>query len=323
MSQIWGKMTDAAGRAWNLVEHYGARAWAALKSGATGLFSGIDWDAAGLALMEGYDATMRALGATWEWLSAVWDGFAPSLGAIGDSLQSAFGSLGGVWENIKGIGSGLIVLATGIGKLLGLGDGTGEGIAVFLGQFAGGIGQLLGAGVKLAADALQIISGALRLIVDLVNGQTPDWASYFPSWVVESINAIGSAIGVVTDGIKWLWDNDPAGQGTNEPDWTNPETYRAKDPVAAFIAAQQLDKLEAMPAPVKASRDIYNPSHYSPLFASIELVAPPAQRVDVDVNTIKSEITVRYDGPLQGPSVINAATTANVAPDGGLAVGRP
>jgi len=109
-------------------------------------------------------------------LTDVWEGFTDHRWrASARCLQRTFGNLGAVWENIKGIGSGLMELAAAIAKLMSIGNGSGEGFAKWLGELAGGFSKLAALGLEGLSQSLWIMSGAIRsTILDLLNGKTLD-----------------------------------------------------------------------------------------------------------------------------------------------------
>ncbi|KAA6204501.1 phage tail tape measure protein [Candidatus Tokpelaia sp.] len=203
MSQLWSKISRDAGRAWQAIVPIAERAWGAIKNAAANIFAGINWDNVGATVLRAYEATIRALGNAWEWLGRVWEDARPYMEGIGQSLTRTFGTMGGVVQNVQGIAGGLLDLAGAIAKWLGFGNDK-SGVPEFLGDIIGFLGQLAALGLEGVANALQIISGALRSLIDLLNGKAPDWENYFPKGLVSFVNKLGTGISNISKAMHSL-----------------------------------------------------------------------------------------------------------------------
>jgi len=313
---MWGGIKSASASAWGGIKSTAGTAWRGIKSAA-----GWAWDGIKSGASAAWGAIKSGADTAWGWTSRQ----AMSAGA---KVKEAWGGvknfMGDLWNGIKNTIKDVW-----------------DWIANKWQEYEP-ILAAIGSTIQTALQPFDLISGAVKSIRDLINGETLDWENYFPDWVITTVGKIGEAIDKVIDGIKWLWDNDPNKKGefnglsqvqrmgmvdygvmANQLALSNKIEAMTKE----GLVPQTLESLQRLDRPQSQSRSSY--PDYSALASMpglhmpVELVTPPPQRVDVDVNTIKSEIRVRYDGPLRGPEVINAATTANAVPDGGLAVGRP
>ena len=204
LTSMWNRLKREGGNAWTWISDKAGIAWKSIKEKTKGAFSDINWDNARNKMLGYYEKALNGLGHAFEFLRDVWTGFEPSLTKMGENLKSAFGSLGGTWENIKGIASGLGELAANLLKFAGIDIDSNEGAGKTIGKILGFIGEFATGGIKVAADILQIITGSIRALIDLLNGNTPDWRSYFPDWLVEMVDHIGNGITTIKNGLEWI-----------------------------------------------------------------------------------------------------------------------
>lgn len=296
-------MSRDAGRAWQRMAPLAERAWSGIGNAAVNIFSGINWGNAGAGALKAYEAAISALGKAWEWLGRVWEGAKPYMEGIGQSLSRTFGAMSGVYENIKGIAGGLLDLAGAVAKWLGFGNKANK-FPEFLGNTLGFLGQLAALGLEGAANVLQIISGALRAILDLVNGNVPDWQSYFPKWLIDYVKWLYEGIKNISDAMHNLVGDTPNMTAAS------PESMAAIN----AKAAEGQKAMEALPD--------YNPNRTAAEFFSknggINSLPYPAAQNQKNEITNKVEI---YDNRTKVTSFLNGKPApASVNP--GLAVGR-
>lgn len=202
MGELWRRIKRDGGSAWNSIKTKAGQTWDSIKQKTKGAFS-INWENLGVKALDIYEKTISSLGEAFKFLGEIWKGFEPSLNNISTTLKSTFGSLGNTWENIKGIAGGLMELATSLLKF--------TGVDVSSGSFGETIGKVIGLVVEFAhqnfataARVLQTITGSIRVLVDIMNGKTPDWESYFPEWIVNRIRDIANFLESVKSTLEWF-----------------------------------------------------------------------------------------------------------------------
>lgn len=292
----WDKVAPKLAKFWNTLKRSSLQAWNNIKSTWARLAPSMSqlWDTISVKAGDAWQWLEQAGVTAWEGLSAAWEGFKPSLQGISESLQRTFGNLGGVWENIKGISSGLMELGVSIARLMGIGDGTGQGIARWLGQLAGSFEQLLASGIEGFSQAMWVLSGAIRTILDLLNGKKPNWRNYFPNWLIGFIDDISSGINNIRSGLEWLSGKEYTTNRINSI----------------------LDRAAQMPPQdTNAGRNSMSWRPADDFFRNMVL---PPQKIDNKV-----EVRVKVDGPGTASATVNSTKVAPVTSDGGLAVGRP
>lgn len=328
LTRFWSKLKDTAGNAWN-----------SIKQKAKSAFSSINWNNVGVKALEIYEKVLRGLGEAFKFLGKIWEGFAPSLGKISTNLMSAFGSLGGTWENIKGIAGGLMDLATSLLKFMGI-DVSSGGFGETIGKILGFLVELSSEGVKIAAGVLQTITGGIRAIVDIMNGQTPDWESFFPEWVVNRIHDIASFLEPVKNAIEWF---NQQSKGQSSPSAVPADGVITIDELMAQQAAERDARPKALdwgwlkvekgsiadrlfglskddePVATLNDRIKADMADHSEKQGGA-LPPPPPQKIDLGAQRV--DVNVHVEGAGTATANVTQTQAPSVSSDGGLAVGR-
>ncbi|WP_279110624.1 phage tail tape measure protein [Bartonella apis] len=328
LTKFWSKLKDTAGNAWN-----------SIKQKAKSAFSSINWNNVGVKALEIYEKVLRGLGEAFKFLGKIWEGFAPSLGKISTNLMSAFGSLGGTWENIKGIAGGLMDLANSLLKFMGI-DVSSGGFGETIGKILGFLVELSSEGVKIAAGVLQTITGGIRAIVDIMNGQTPDWESFFPEWVVNRIHDIASFLEPVKNAIEWFNQQSKA---QSSPSAASEDGVITIDELIAQQAAERDARPKALdwgwlkvekgsiadrlfglskddePVATLNDRVKADMADHSEKQGGA-LPPPPVQKIDLGAQRV--DVNVHVEGGGTATANVTQTQAPSVSSDGGLAVGR-
>ena len=328
LTRFWSKLKDTAGNAWN-----------SIKQKAKSAFSSINWNNVGVKALEIYEKVLRGLGEAFKFLGKIWEGFAPSLGKISTNLMSAFGSLGGTWENIKGIAGGLMDLANSLLKFMGI-DVSSGGFGETIGKILGFLVELSSEGVKIAAGVLQTITGGIRAIVDIMNGQTPDWESFFPEWVVNRIHDIASFLEPVKNAIEWF---NQQSKGKSSPSAVPADGVITIDELMAQQAAERDARPKALdwgwlkvekgsiadrlfglskddePVATLNDRIKADMADHSEKQGGA-LPPPPPQKIDLGAQRV--DVNVHVEGGGTATANVTQTQAPSVSSDGGLAVGR-
>lgn len=329
LTKFWSKLKDTAGNAWN-----------SIKQKAKSAFSSINWNNVGVKALEIYEKVLRGLGEAFKFLGKIWEGFAPSLGKISTNLMSAFGSLGGTWENIKGIAGGLMDLANSLLKFMGI-DVSSGGFGETIGKILGFLVELSSEGVKIAAGVLQTITGGIRAIVDIMNGQTPDWESFFPEWVVNRIHDIASFLEPVKNAIEWFNQQSKA---QSSPSAASENGVITIDELIAQQAAERDARPKALDwGWLKVEKGsiadrLFGLSKDDEPVATLNdrikadmaadhsekqggaLPPPPVQKIDLGAQRV--DVNVHVEGGGTATANVTQTQAPSVSSDGGLAVGR-
>lgn len=329
LTKFWSKLKDTAGNAWN-----------SIKQKAKSAFSSINWNNVGVKALEIYEKVLRGLGEAFKFLGKIWEGFAPSLGKISTNLMSAFGSLGGTWENIKGIAGGLMDLANSLLKFMGI-DVSSGGLGETIGKILGFLVELSSEGVKIAAGVLQTITGGIRAIVDIMNGQTPDWESFFPEWVVNRIHDIASFLEPVKNAIEWFNQQSKA---QSSPSAASENGVITIDELIAQQAAERDARPKALDwGWLKVEKGsiadrLFGLSKDDEPVATLNdrikadmaadhsekqggaLPPPPVQKIDLGAQRV--DVNVHVEGGGTATANVTQTQAPSVSSDGGLAVGR-
>ena len=329
LTKFWSKLKDTAGNAWN-----------SIKQKAKGAFSSINWNNLGVDAIKIYEQAIRGLGKAFDFLGKIWESFAPSLGKISENLSSAFGSLGGTWENIKGIAGGLMDLANSLLKFSGV-DVSSGGLGETIGKILGFIGEFQSGSIKIAAGVLQTISGAIRTIIDIMNGQTPDWESFFPEWVVNRIHDIASFLEPVKNAIEWFNQQSKA---QSSPSAASEDGVITIDELIAQQAAERDARPKALDwGWLKVEKGsitdrLFGLSKDDEPVATLNdrikadmaadhsekqggaLPPPPVQKIDLGAQRV--DVNVHVEGGGTATANVTQTQAPSVSSDGGLAVGR-
>ncbi|WP_160009762.1 phage tail tape measure protein [Rhizobium sp. 18055] len=252
--------------------------------------SGLTIDDAKIAAFKALDAALAGIRIGWQALKDFGSGFAPSLGTIGENLGKSVSS-------IKSAGDGFIRLGRGLAQLVGLDEAKLGGIAKFAGMFAGKVWEV----------ATAIVRDLAKFIADLVNGVADlvekvnagiDWSSLLPQSVVNSWNALASAVEKVKAAMNF--------GGSMQPGDVLPNGTAAGSSADGSDRTAALDDMLAGPQPANNNR---------PAIAGAQ--RPVNQQVQVG-----GTVNIKVEGPgtVTGTSTENSAVpiTANT----GRAVGR-
>ena len=299
LTKFWSKLKDTAGNAWN-----------SIKQKAKGAFSSINWNNVGVKALEIYEKVLRGLGEAFKFLGKIWEGFAPSLGKISTNLMSAFGSLGGTWENIKGIAGGLMDLATSLIKFMSIDISAGN-FGQTIGKIVGFLVELSSESVKIAAGVLQTITGGIRAIVDIMNGKTPDWNSYFPEWLVNRIQSIADLLAPVKSALEWFTSQNPQLEAA-------PANAFLKNGASSFVNDGAL--AERIRADMSARGE--KPDGSLAAFSKSDILLPPPPPQKIDLGAQRVDVNVHVEGGGTATANVTQTQAPSVSSDGGLAVGR-
>ena len=310
MADLFQRMKRDGGNAWTTISNQTGRAWASIRQKTTSAFSSINWNNVGVKVIGLYEKVINGLGKAFEFLAKIWEGFAPSLGKISTNLMSAFGSLGGTWENIKGIAGGLMDLATSLIKFMSIDISAGN-FGQTIGKIVGFLVELSSESVKIAAGVLQTITGGIRAIVDIMNGKTPDWNSYFPEWLVNRIQSIADLLAPVKSALEWFTSQNPQLEAA-------PANAFLKNGASEFVNDGAL--AERIRADMSARGEKTDGSLAAFSKSDILLPPPPPQKIDLGAQRV--DVNVHVEGGGTATANVTQTQAPSVSSDGGLAVGR-
>ena len=312
LGELWRRMKRDGGNAWTAIAEKAGTAWDSIKQKTTRAFSSINWNNVGVKALDIYDKVIKGLGEAFEFLGEVWQGFAPSLTNISNNLKAAFGSLGNTWENIKGIASGLLELGQSLLKFAGIDVSSGS-FGQTIGKIIGFVGKFASEGIKIAADVLQTITGAIRALIEIMNGETPNWRSFFPDGVVGVIEKLAAGIKTIREGMQWLSGAQQQTGGVSQitPDFLKtPQPQILADPGLA-------DRIRADMAAHGEKPD----GSLAPFMKSdLALPPPPPQKIDLGAQRV--DVKVQVQGGGTATANVTQTEAPSVSSDGGRAVGR-
>lgn len=357
LGELWRRMKRDGGNAWTAISEKAGTAWDNIKQKTKGAFSSINWNNVGVKALDIYDKVIKGLGEAFEFLGEVWQGFAPSLTNISNNLKAAFGSLGGTFENIKGIASGLMELAQSLLKFAGIDVSSGS-FGQTIGKIMGFVGEFATEGVKIAADVLQTITGAIRALVDILNGKTPEWRNFFPEWVTDFVERLAAGIKTIQEGMQWISGNDGSDEAaaaatgaiTLDQLMNQQAAERAAQPKALDWGFIKIDKGSLADRIFGLSKD--DPSQIKPdflknppadlgdrikadmaahgekpdgslaLFRKSDLALPPPPPQKIDLGAQRVDVKVQVQGGGTATANVTQTQAPSVSSDGGRAVGR-
>jgi hypothetical protein len=164
--------------------------------------SGLTIDNAKLASFRILDATLARIKVGWEALRDFGSGFAPHLGEIGKQL-------GGTVSAVVRVASGSGRLARAIGTLIGFDTVKLDGVAKWLGDFAGeGIAKALGF-IRQFVELIDKLVNGLASFVEQINAGV-DWKKLMPEGVADAWNAVAGAIDAVKSAMSYFQGNSYA-----------------------------------------------------------------------------------------------------------------
>ncbi|MCY1666240.1 phage tail tape measure protein [Rhizobium sp. SL86] len=123
--------------------------------------SGLTIDSAKIAAFEALDVALKGIRAGWQALKDFGSGFAPYLAPIGENL-------GGSVKAIIEIGSGMLRLARALGSLINIDMSKADGIAKWIGGFAGGTIEVASFTLRTFYEAL---ADLVTVVADLAEGK--------------------------------------------------------------------------------------------------------------------------------------------------------
>lgn len=315
LGELWRRMKRDGGNAWTAIAEKAGTAWDSIKQKTKGAFSSINWntnwDNVGVNAIDIYDKAIKGLGKAFEFLGEVWQGFAPRLANISNNLKAAFGSLGGTFENIKGIASGLLELGQSLLKFAGIDVSSGS-FGQTIGKIIGFVGEFQSQSIKMAAGVLQTITGAIRALVDIMNGKTPDWQSFFPEWVVGFIEKLAASIKTIQEGMQWL----SGGKQTGDVSQITPDFLKTPQP--QILADPGLgDRIKAD----MAARGEKPDGSLAPFMKSdLALPPPPPQKIDLGAQRV--DVKVQVQGGGTATANVTQTEAPSVSSDGSRVIGR-
>lgn len=311
LGELWRRMKRDGGNAWTAISAKAGTAWDSIKQKTKGAFSSINWNNVGVKALDIYDKVIKALGEAFEFLGEVWEGFAPSLTNISNNLKAAFGSLGGTFENIKGIATGLLELGQSLLKFAGIDVSSGT-FRQTIGKIIGFIAEFQSQSIKMAAGVLQTITGAIRALVDIMNGKTPDWQSFFPEGVIGFIEKLAAGIKTIREGMQWLSEGKQTGGVVQiTPDFL--KTPQPQINLDAGLAARIRADMAASGEKPDGSLTAFSKS-------DITLPPPPPQKIDLGAQRVDVKVQVLGGGT--ATANVTQTQAPSVSSDGGRAVGR-
>lgn len=356
LAALWRRLKRDGGNAWTAISEKAGTAWDSIKQKTKGAFTSINWDNVGVNAIDIYDKAIKGLGKAFEFLSEVWQGFAPRLANISNNLKAAFGSLGGTFENIKGIAAGLLELGQSLLKFAGIDVSSGS-FGQTIGKIIGFVGGFQSQSIKMAAGVLQTITGAIRALVDIMNGETPNWQSFFPEWLTDFVERLGSGLNTIQSGLKWISGNDGSdkaaaaatGAITLNQLMNQQAAERAAQPKALDWGFIKIDKgsladrifglskddpIQIKPDFLKNSPGLADrikadmaargekPDGSLAPFMKSDLALPPPPPQKIDLGAQRVDVKVQVQGGGTATANVTQTEAPSVSSDGGRAVGR-